>query len=253
MTPIIEAPGFVERVGRHELPPQALPERGLDMAIGRARMMCFVVQLIADDRSVVPEAGDKLADDALGVPPIDGMGQVGHLPQPVGVAGQARLLDLDLGMLLEQPGRDGIGRRAQDDLDAGPVGPVEDAPQPIEVEAAVARLEDPPGRLPYPDEADPGFLHQLEILLQPLGGHVFPVIRSPVKDGIEFGRLGPESGGGQNGQDRNGYAGHRAQRTRSHGTPPSPSLIKAARASYIVPAVMAAVTRRTVTGTPSRR
>ncbi len=188
LSPIVQAPGFVQGGGSAEYLLDAPAEHGLDMRIGGPRGMGLVIELIADDGRMVLESGDKPADDALGVKTICRMGEVGHLPEAVSVAGRVDRLHLDLGMLLKEPGGYGIGRGAQDDLDTGLVQAVDDPLEPGEIELAVARLHHAPGGFTQAHEIDPGFFHEPDVLFEPVIRHVFEVVRGAVEDRFEAGR-----------------------------------------------------------------
>jgi hypothetical protein len=62
----------------------------------------------------------------------------------------------DFGVLVRHPGGDGIGGRAEDDLDAGLAHGVDDAVHPGVFEAAVFGLPEAPGGLAHADDVEAG-------------------------------------------------------------------------------------------------
>src|SRR5690242_6114069 len=65
----------------------------------------------------------------------------------------------------DQPGRWGSGGGREIDRDSVLVQEIKNSVQPVEVEKAWTGLQQGPGKYPNSDETDPGFAHQLDVLL----------------------------------------------------------------------------------------
>ena len=124
----------------------------------------------------------QLADDALAVEKISGRGDIHDLAGTVGTAALFRFRQ-HLRVHLFQPGGNGVGRRADDDVDSGFVHGVHDPVNMGIVKNAGTGFQRRPGGFGDADEVDARFLHHPDILVQTVIGHVFVIIRDAV---IEF-------------------------------------------------------------------
>ena len=91
-------------------------------------------------------------------------------------------------MLVGHPCGNGIGWRAEDDLDAGLAHGVDDAVHPRVVELAVFGLPQAPGGLAHADDIEAGGLHQGDVFVEAgslVSGHVLVVVGSAVEHGGE--------------------------------------------------------------------
>ena len=189
LAPVVEAPGFVEGVGGAELLLEVIDEADEDVVVGGVVGVGFVVDLPADDGGVVAVVLDHVADEALGVVAIDGAVDVHVLAHAVEGFGAAKRAGEDFGMRVVQPGGDGVGGRAHDDLDAGLAHGIDDAVHPGVFEVAVFRLPEAPGGFAHAHDGEAGLLHQGDVFVEALVGVVFAVVGGAVKDGGEVRRL----------------------------------------------------------------
>jgi hypothetical protein len=83
---------------------------------------------------------------------------------------------------------DGVGGRAHDDLDARLAHGIDDAVHPGVFEIAVFGLPQAPGRLAHADDGDARGLHQRDVFVEALVGHVFVVVGCAVED-VGEGRI----------------------------------------------------------------
>ena len=128
----------------------------------------LVVDLVPNDRRVVPVTGNDLAYEPRRVPTVGGVGEVhllsGAKGQGPAVGGHGRYF----GVLPGHPHRHGVRWRAEHDADLAFVGRVQDWRQPIEVEGAIFGLPGGPDGLAHPHDVEAGSSHEVEIDTQAL-------------------------------------------------------------------------------------
>ena len=189
LAPVVQEPGFAEGFGCAELLLQVVLEADEDVAIGGVVAGGFIVELPADDGGVVFIVRDDVADEPLGVEAVSGRIGVHVLPHAVG-AGHGRAavgtesIREDLRVLVGHPRGNGIGGRAEDDLDAGLAHGVDDAVHPGVVEVAVFGLPQAPGGLAHAHDVEARGLHQGDIFVETGGlvtGHVLVVVSDAVE------------------------------------------------------------------------
>ena len=179
VAPVVEPEGGIERVGRAELIPEIPDKHSLDVFACGAVVFGFVVDLEADDRRMLRHMANQLPDHPFAVEKIGGRGDVHDLSRAVGTpAGLGVRHDLRVHFI--KPGRDRIGRRADNNVDSRLMHLVQHPVDVAVVKDARTRLEGRPGRFGDPNEIDPGLLHHLDVLVQPLAGHIFIVISDAV-------------------------------------------------------------------------
>ncbi len=188
LPPVGEPPEPVQLGRGLEFILQILDEAELHVGAGGAIGAGLVVGLIADDCRMILEVREDLPDHPLGVEQVRGVRDVHVLPGPIRCLPPAQVRHQDLGVLAVEPGRNRVGRRAENHLDAGPVEPVEDALHPGELEHPVARLPARPGGFAEPDHGKAGLLHQPDVVVEPLVGHVLVVVGRAVEDGVDLRR-----------------------------------------------------------------
>ena len=118
VAPVIQAEGAVhlaQIIVKHL--PQVLHKLRLHGRARRAVVLGLVVDLKADDAFPVRRALHQLADDALGIVEVDGMGDVHDLARAVALRPLLRLRQ-HVGMGLHHPGGHRVRRRADDHADA---------------------------------------------------------------------------------------------------------------------------------------
>ncbi len=194
LAPVVQEPGAAEVFRRAEFLFQVVLEADEDVVVGGAVAARLVVDLPADDVRVVLVVRGDAADQALRVEAVGGGIRVHVLAHAVRVLRAVELGRQDFRMLARHPRGDRIGGRAHDDLDAGLAHRVDDAVHPRRLEAAVLRLPQAPCRFAQAHDVEAGRLDHLDVLVQPLVGHVFVIVRRAVQDGREV-RLGRRRGG----------------------------------------------------------
>ena len=101
-------------------------------------------------------------------------------------------------MLVGHPRGNGVGRRAEDDLDAGLAHGIDDAIHPRVIELAVFGLPEAPCGLAHANDVEAGGLHEGDIFFEAgslVARHVLVVVGGAVENGGECevfgaGRIG---------------------------------------------------------------
>src|ERR1051325_2848336 len=181
LTPVVESPDLVQLVDSPELLLQVLCKSDLYIGPTRPVRRGLIVELITDDRRIVLVVIEYLAYHALGVEAIGRIGDVHVLAHAVGGTLAVEARDQNLRVLMIEPGGDGISGRAHDDFDSGLAHALDDLIHPCKIELAVARLPQPPTGLAHANDSDARILHHLDILVEPLVGHVLVIVRDAVK------------------------------------------------------------------------
>ncbi len=195
LAPVVQEPGFAERLGCDELLLEVVLEADEDIAIGGVVAGGFIVELPADDGGVVFIVRDDVADEPLGVEAVRGRIGVHVLPHAIGAGhgwaaegAGVQPVGEDLRVLVRHPRGDGIRRRAEDDLDAGLAHRVDDAVHPGVVKLAILGLPQAPGGLAHAYDVEAGGLHQRHIFVEAgslVAGHVLVVVGDAVEHGGE--------------------------------------------------------------------
>ena len=151
-------------------------KKSLDMFSGCSVMLGLVVQLIADDAVIVPGHFTEFPDHPFRMHTVGRVHDVHDLASAVSLP-SVFIREEDLRILLHQPGRHRVGRRADDDIHAHPITQFQRFNQNREIEFPVARLPCAPGRLRDPDHVDARVLHHLKVFLCPFIRHIFRIVR----------------------------------------------------------------------------
>ena len=194
LAPVVQEPCAAEVFRRAEFLFQVVLEADEDVVVGGAVAGRLVVDLPADHVRVVLVVRDDAADQALRVEAVGGGIRIHVLAHAVRVLRAVEFRRQDFRMLARHPRGDRIRGRAHDDLDAGLAHCVDDAVHPRRVEAAVLRLPQAPRRFAQAHDVEAGRLDHLDVLVQPLVGHVFVIVRGAVQDGREVGLRGRRGG-----------------------------------------------------------
>jgi hypothetical protein len=163
---------------------QILLEADLHVVIRRAGGRCFVVNLEADDGRIVLVVLEDFANHALAIKPVGRIQQVGILAQAIIKILTAEPRHHDFRMFLVHPRGNRIGRCAHDDANSRRVQLVYHAVHPGRGKLSVLRLPHPPARFPDANDGDARLLHELNVPVQPVVGHVFRIIGDAVKHGV---------------------------------------------------------------------
>jgi len=89
-------------------------------------------------------------------------------------------------VLMGHPCGNGISGRAENDLDAGLAHGIDHAVHPRIVELTVFGLPQAPGGLAHANHIEAGGMHEGDVLVQAVVGHVLVVIGGAVEDGGVF-------------------------------------------------------------------
>src|SRR5690606_20863905 len=101
-------------------------------------------------------------------------------------------LDVDLRQLPDKPRRSGVGRCAEDDLDAVFVGGIEHGGEPLEIELAVVGFPCGPDRLANADDGEARLLHEAHVFVEAGRGLVLVVVGGAEQHGfVEVRHGGP--------------------------------------------------------------
>ena len=175
VAPVIEPELVIELVEVGEARTDPADEGRLHVRPTRVVIFSLVVNLIAYYRRVVLHVLDEGDDDPLRRLPKNWVGDVHILALAVKVLALRRDRE-HVRMLSREPGRDRVGRRANDYLDAGLVHRVKDAVDVGEVEDALLRFFRAPGRFCNAHDGDARLLHHAHVLVETVVGRIFVVI-----------------------------------------------------------------------------
>ena len=163
--PVVEAEVVVELVQiAVELLPQVLDEQALHVLGDGIVVFRLVVHLVANDGRMVGDVGDELADHAFAVEAVGGVDDVHDLACAV-FALAARGDREHARVEFDEPAGHRVGRRADDDVDAGAVGCVERAVHVGEVEYARLRFAGAPCGFGDADDVQSRSLHHRHVLI----------------------------------------------------------------------------------------
>ena len=139
-------------------------------------------------RRMVGDVGDELADHAFAVEAVGGVDDVHDLARAI-LALAARGDREHARVELDEPAGHRVGRRADDDVDAGAVGCVERAVHVGEVEHARLRFAGAPRGFGDADDVQPRSLHHFHILIDAVDAfhhEVFVIVCCAKKDVVHF-------------------------------------------------------------------
>ena len=163
--PVVEAEVVVELVQiAVELLAQILDEQALHVLGDGIVVFRLVVHLVADDGRMVGDVGDELADHAFAVEAVGGVDDVHDLARAI-LALAARGDREHARVEFDEPAGHRVGRRADDDVDAGAVGCVERAVHVGEVEYARLRFAGAPCGFGDADDVQSRSLHHRHVLI----------------------------------------------------------------------------------------
>src|SRR5262249_32156434 len=171
---------------------QVFDERDLHIGPGGSICSGLVINLVTDNRRVVPVMIENLSNDSLGVEKISWTGYVHVLAETVSGPLAAESGDEDFGMLAIKPNRNRIGRRTHYHFDTGLIHALDDSVHPREFKMSFLRLPQPPARFAHSHDVDAGLFHHLNVLIEAFIRHVLVVIRDAVENCVHSRRL-PES------------------------------------------------------------
>ncbi len=163
--PIVEAEVAVELVQiAVELLAQVLDEQALHVLGDGIVVFRLVVHLVADDGRMVGDVGGELADHAFAVETVGGVDDVHDLARAV-FALPVRGDGDDARIEFDEPAGHRVGRRTDDDVDAGAVGGVERTVHMGEVEHTRLRLAGAPCGFGDADDVQSRVLHHRHVLI----------------------------------------------------------------------------------------
>ena len=163
--PVVEAEVVVELVQiAVELLAQILDEQALHVFGDGIVVFRLVVHLVADDGRMVGDVGDELADHTFAVEAVGGVNDVHDLARAI-LALSVRRDREHARVELDEPAGHRVGRRADDDVDAGTLRGVKRAVHISEVEHARLRFAGAPCGFGDADDVQSRSLHHRHVLI----------------------------------------------------------------------------------------
>ena len=187
--PVVEAEVVVELVQiAVELLAQILDEQALHVIGDGIVVFRLVVHLVADDGRMVGDVGDELADHTFAVEAVGGVDDVHDLARAI-LALSVRRDREHARVELDEPAGHRVGRRADDDIDAGTLRGVERTVHIGEVEYTRLRFAGAPRGFGDADDVQPRSLHHFHILIDAVDAfhhEVFVIVCCAKKDVVHF-------------------------------------------------------------------
>ena len=137
---------------------QAAHEALLHIAANIVVMLGFVIQLPADNRRMMLHMGHQRADNFFGIAAKGRVDDIHDLPRTIFLLPRDGG-DQNIGMFRRQPGRYGVGRRPDDDRNAGLIHRLQHPVDMVEIVLALFRLQRTPGGLGNTHHVNAGFAH----------------------------------------------------------------------------------------------
>ena len=180
--PIVQSPTSVEFF---QIPLELLTDIGLEafeiVGIVNASRLHLVIHLITDDGRMLGKVRHHASDDAFAIDPIGRVVDIHVLADAIIALSAIHGLRQHFGMLLCQPGGNGVGGGSQDDLNTCLVHGIQNTVHPGELKDTILRLKERPGRFAHPDNSHSGLFHQADIFVQTVGGRIFRIVGGPIE------------------------------------------------------------------------